>query len=281
MLNLRQLCSIGVVVYLILLLTACGGDTDEGTATSSSSSGNASSSSSSTSSASSSSNSSSSSSGTSVGTFSRYCPDRQPCKIMPLGDSITEGLGMSSGGGYRVELFRRAEEAGVDILFVGSQQNGPESVWGQPFPAKHEGHAGATIEELDLLVVRHNLLGVKPHIILLHIGTNDMFLQPGGAVERLGGLLDDIMLRVPNALLVVSNIIPFPLAAAEVSRYNAEIPNLVAERRHQGRNIIFVDQFSGFSPSWLLEGIHPKAEGYTRMGGIWFQAIYEHLVDID
>jgi hypothetical protein len=74
------------------------------------------------------------------------CPtDGTACKIMPFGDSITDGYNADTPGGYRVELFRRAHSAGKNITFVGSGWNGPDTVDGAPFPHNHEGHSGWTI----------------------------------------------------------------------------------------------------------------------------------------
>ena len=59
------------------------------------------------------------------------CPtDGTPCRVMPLGDSITDGIdmtiGYASNGGYRLELFRQAVTAGHEITFVGTRPpNGP------------------------------------------------------------------------------------------------------------------------------------------------------------
>src|SRR5688572_22131294 len=197
MLSLRHLCGIGLVISQLLLLSACGGDEESiaSSSGSSSSSSNSSSSNSSSSSSSSSgssggsgsasSSSSSSSSGSSSGAGSKFCKDNYICKIMPLGDAITDGLGMTGGGGYRVEMFRLALESGMDFTFVGSQHNGPTHISGISFPNSHEGHLGATIQQIDLMIQKNTLL-VDPNIILLHIGTNDMFQNPTGAAARLG-----------------------------------------------------------------------------------------------
>ena len=50
--------------------------------------------------------------------FNPCPPAGMECKIMPLGDSITLGS-HSSGGGYRVELFRQSLMASQKITFVG------------------------------------------------------------------------------------------------------------------------------------------------------------------
>jgi lysophospholipase L1-like esterase len=197
-----------------------------------------------------------------------------------LGDSITDGVGVTGGGGYRIDLFRMAVEAGFDITFVGTFSNGPNTVAGETFPKNHEGVSGETIAQIHNRV-RTQALRDNPNIILLHAGTNDMWSGPSGASDRLGSLLDDLATRAPDALVVVSNIIPWPQMASNVNQYNSQIAGVIDQRINQGRNIVFVDQNSGFPSGELADGIHPNAQGYARMAAKWYDAIYEHLVDID
>ena len=73
--------------------------------------------------------------------------DRHDCIIMPLGDSITFGVGSSgSGGGYRVPLFQTTITNADAITFVGRNVNGPATVGGRTFPQGHEGYSGYTID---------------------------------------------------------------------------------------------------------------------------------------
>jgi lysophospholipase L1-like esterase len=191
---------------------------------------------------------------------------------------------MTGGGGYRIELFRLAVEAGLDITYVGGSQNGPTTLPGTTiaFPRAHEGHSGQTIQWIIDNRIKQGALNVNPHIVLLHIGTNDMWAGPAGAPTRLGTLIDELTTRLPNALVVISNIVPWP-SDPDVGPYNAQIPNVVEQRRLQGKNVLFVDQFTGFVPGSELatDGIHPNAAGYKRMGAKWYGAIYEHLVNIN
>lgn len=202
------------------------------------------------------------------------CPIDDVCKILPLGDSITDGIGAS--GGYRVELFQHALDAGKNITFVGGSSNGPAMVGGQPFPQQHEGHSGWTVEQIDN-IVPSPALEVDPHIILLHIGTNDMYQTPAGAADRLAKLIDEIVADNPEALLVVSTIIPFPGASNEVSNYNAALEQVVNERIDAGDFVLLVDQFTGFPTGELGDGVHPNAAGYARMAGVWWAAIEPYL----
>jgi lysophospholipase L1-like esterase len=225
------------------------------------------------------------------------CPtDGSACRIMPLGDSITFGIG-SSGGGYRVELFRQALAAQRDITFVGvvapggqNGPNGPNTVNGQPFPRNHEGFSGFTISgggagslaaQVDNAIAQTN-----PNIILLHIGTNDVNgnINVGQAPQRLGALLDQIINDAPNALLVVAEIIPTmnQQTNTRVQAYNAAIPALVQARAAAGKHIELLDLFTPFSSnpnfaSLMNDNLHPNDSGYVVMGQTWFNAIEDVL----
>jgi hypothetical protein len=203
------------------------------------------------------------------------CPEVGECKILPLGDSITFGLGFD--GGYRVELFRLALSDGHDITFTGTQQpNGPSMVDGEPFPRNHGGISGETVQQINNRIPNPELSDM-PHIILVHAGTNDIYgSDPGGAPGRLEELMDDLIAEAPDALIVISNIIPLS-NFGNVESYNSGIPAMVQERADAGSHIIFVDQFEGFPTSELGDGVHPNEAGYSRMAAKWYDAIEEYL----
>lgn len=215
-----------------------------------------------------------------------YCPANEPCRISPLGDSITEGMGWTppgasgAGGGYRVKLFGLADADGKNFTFVGTRSNGPSSVGGKPFPQKHEGTSGITIEGLQKVVDGGALTNaaVKPHIILLHLGTNNMYnSHPDTPEALLGKFLDKVIADCPDALLVVAKLIPLPMNASGIQSLNSKIPALVEERAKKGAHIIMVDQFTGFPTSELGDQVHPNEAGYARMAGVWYQAISQYL----
>ncbi len=204
-----------------------------------------------------------------------YCPGNgEACKILPLGDSITDGIGFS--GGYRVQLFRLATMNMKKITYVGSKMNGPQMVDNMPFPRRHEGTSGITIGGLDGRIPMPGLNEI-PHIVLLHIGTNDMYMSPAGAPDRLGTLIDGIVMAAPDALIVVSKIIPFSSGASAVNTYNNAIPAVVQKRIDAGKHILLIDQFTGFPTSELGDGVHPNQAGYSRMAGKWYEAISKYL----
>ena len=66
-------------------------------------------------------------------------------KIMPLGDSITDGLTVA--GGYRIKLWSSIQNLGITIDFVGSLSNGPAELGDK----NHEGHSGWRIDQPHLV----------------------------------------------------------------------------------------------------------------------------------
>jgi hypothetical protein len=116
--------------------------------------------------------------------------------VLPLGDSITVGLGFD--GGYRVELFHLALEGGHEITFTGTQQpNGPAMVDGVTFPRNHEGISGQLIAEIGNRIPSPGL-NEMPNIILVHAGTNDMARMASGASDRLRTLMDELIAKPPT-----------------------------------------------------------------------------------
>jgi len=82
-------------------------------------------------------------SGAGAGGAAAFNPCSAPgaaCTVMPLGDSITDGVGSSApGGGYRLQLFHDAVQAHKALTFVGSatDPNGPAMLDGKAFPRDH------------------------------------------------------------------------------------------------------------------------------------------------
>jgi hypothetical protein len=118
----------------------------------------------------------------------------------------------------------------------------------------------------------------KPHIVLVHIGTNDMQKQPTGATDRLTKMIDHVIADAPNALVVVASIIPLPQYASNVTTFNQAIPGIVKQRADAGKHIIYVDQFAGFSgKTGLMDSVHPYEAGYEQMAVVWYAGIKSYL----
>src|SRR5512142_3458852 len=149
-------------------------------------------------------------------------------KIMPLGDSITWGVGSSTTSSYRADLWRLLTAgAGLAVDFVGSGQSGslPDT--------DNEGHSGWRIEQITASIDGW-LAATTPDVVLLHIGTNDMNqnFDVANAPARLGQLLDRIHTDLPDAVVVVAAIVPStdPTVNTRVNSFNAALPGVLASR---------------------------------------------------
>lgn len=187
-------------------------------------------------------------------------------RVMPLGDSITDGFTVP--GGYRIGLWQKFVAGGFTVDLVGSLSNGPAELGDHD----HEGHSGWRIDQIDANIVTW-LRTFTPHTVLLHIGTNDMIQNPSGAPARLGTLLDHITATAPDAEVFVATIIPLAGADATVRTFNAAIPDLVRTRVAAGRHLHLVDMFSALTTADLADGVHPNAGGYAKMATVWFNAL--------
>jgi lysophospholipase L1-like esterase len=216
------------------------------------------------------------------------CPTNgDPCKILPLGDSITHGFDSTDDGGYRSQLFKLIVAANQKVTFTGSLANGPTQVSGQNFPRMHEGHDGWTIDPgfstfgaggISSLVPSPAFDG-KPHIVLLHIGTNDTgFMDSANMSTRLESLLDKIAQASPSSLIVLAQITPLGYTSAPLTAYNAKIPGIVQSHAAKGQHIVGVDMSKMPVPADIAsDNVHPNDQGYVYMANIWYTGIKELL----
>ena len=191
-------------------------------------------------------------------------------RVMPLGDSITEGTQVP--GGYRIGLWQRFGGGNYRVDLVGSQFNGPTSLGDHD----HEGHPGWRIDQIDANVVGW-LGNTSPRTVLLHIGTNDVLQNRdlANAPARLSALVDKITATVPNADVFVATIIPLANAGQESAArtYNATIPGMVQGKRNAGKRVHLVDMHAALTTADLIDGVHPTATGYDKMAATWYNAL--------
>jgi lysophospholipase L1-like esterase len=192
-------------------------------------------------------------------------------KIMPLGDSITDG--MTVAGGYRIKLWSLIKNNGYAVDFVGSMSNGPAELGDK----NHEGHSGWRIDQIDTNI-NSWMDSYKPKIVLLHIGTNDIAqnYNTANAPSRLSGLIDKICAKLPDGgKLYVATIIP--LSFGSVNSFNLQIPGMVQTKVNQGKPVYLVEMYNALTTADLADGVHPNLTGYNKMADVWFSAIRNDL----
>jgi lysophospholipase L1-like esterase len=209
--------------------------------------------------------------------------------ILPLGDSITYGVGSSDKGGYRTFLWKDFVRNGYKVWFVGSLSNGPDAI-----DTHHEGHPGWRIDQISSHVITWLLL-YRPQIILLFIGTNDILQRDDviHAPNRLRFLIAQITLILPRSTLIVASVTPldnsklyarphssFPSSVdfnANILAYDAAIPAIVRADAAQGKHVQYVDMYDAVPLSDVGDGIHPDDAGYARMANVWYAALVKLL----
>ncbi|MEU8762715.1 GDSL-type esterase/lipase family protein [Streptomyces sp. NPDC048659] len=196
-----------------------------------------------------------------------WIPQVSRLAVMPLGDSITLGVGSSTRTGYRPELSRQLSSEVQQVEFVGSQRDADGT--------HHEGHSGWRIDQLQANIETW-LAEAKPNLITLHIGTNDMNrdYQVATAPQRLGALIDQIHAASPDTVVLVASLVPAtdPTVQRRVDTYNKAIPGIVADRVQRGYRIAQVSM-DGVSTADLNDNLHPNNRGYTKMAAAFHSGI--------
>lgn len=204
-------------------------------------------------------------------------------KILPLGDSITEGA-QAELGGYRWPLENMLLDAGYAFDYVGSVRVGSPA--GMPRPW-HEGHGGYQIEsvdggnQLEGPVVDSAMRTYHPDVILLLAGTNNLnfpdTLDPGKTSGMYDRLLAQIFALSPGVGVVAS---PVPwktsVPSDQVAAFNVRVQDIVGQYADAGYRITWVggmtDAIDGGVEN-LPDGLHPSQPAYGRMAEQWFRAL--------
>lgn len=190
-------------------------------------------------------------------------------RIMPLGDSITYGIGFS--GSYRTALWKKLIADGDRINFVGSVSHGS----GDLGDSDNEGHIGWEIGQLDANVIGW-IAAYQPDIVLLHIGSNDIDhgVPADVMISRLSSLLNHIFIAKPTTYVIVSTLIPINRGdQATWVAFNAAIPGIVAQFRSQGYKIVSVNMSNALTFDDLRDGLHPDKAGYGKMATQWYPVV--------
>lgn len=218
-----------------------------------------------------------------------------------VGDSITQSNADGDRrGSPRQALHGLLDEAGYRFSYTGhfaANREGLPDTGDEPIDNLyhyHSGVSGILIGEADgesgttpnLANWWHQgrLDVVKPDVILIMIGTNDVgkAYDLPNAPRRLRVLLQTIYAQpgVGNPTVFLASIPPNGRGEAQaknVAAFNARVPKIVAGFKKRGRDIHFVDQFTALNADYAAnmrkDNLHPNATGNQTMARQWFEAI--------
>jgi lysophospholipase L1-like esterase len=182
-------------------------------------------------------------------------------RVMPLGDSITWGVGSPTTSSYRRPLANLLTgQSRYAVNFVGSQASGslPD--------LSNEGHSGYTIDQIRAGIDGW-MAGARPDVVLLHIGINDINrgIDVPNAPDRLMALVDRIFANKPGVTLLVMGPIPTtPGLEAQVTTFNSRVRALEGSQQQAGNKFRYVEP-PALTAAQLPDRLHPNDEGYQRM----------------
>ncbi|MER7222127.1 ricin-type beta-trefoil lectin domain protein [Streptomyces rubradiris] len=192
-----------------------------------------------------------------------------PLRLMPLGDSITWGVGSSTGNGYRGPLWNKLAADGHPLDFVGTVRNGSMS------DPDNEGHSGYRIDQIAALADA-SLTRYRPNVVTLHIGTNDLqgASEADTAISRLRSLVGQVTADVPDATVLVASLVVSTSASEERFRgaYNQAVSRIVSDARAAGKHVGYVDM-SGLTTADLADSLHPDDAGYQKMADAFHRGV--------
>ncbi len=219
-------------------------------------------------------------------------------RIMPVGDSITFGMGDT--GGYRKYLDYFMKEKGyTGIDFVGpeGQNSASFNYNGQrvTYDDNHAGYSGFQIKQpaswgqdsslYNKLKEKNAVKQAQPDVILLIIGTNDMTANRSmnDCASDLKDLVNYMLNDMPEGGKVFMGSIPeftaYGGTDGRVTRYNNTVKDVAEELKNSGKNVEFADIHGCLNGTADLgfDGLHPNGTGYEKMGKFWAETLDEYL----
>jgi lysophospholipase L1-like esterase len=200
-------------------------------------------------------------------------------RIMPLGDSITAGPGC-----WRAYLWGLLQNNGYTNLdFVGGVSDGGSCNPGFPYDQQHEGHSGFAITGIaDANQLPPWLSANQPDIVVMHLGTNDMW---GGWIplDRKITALDKLITQMreyrPTIRIVMAMIIPMDADGCttcmnDVIAFNQALGQLANSRSSTQSPIYVANLWNGFDVvADTYDRVHPVTSGFVKMANAFYPSV--------
>jgi lysophospholipase L1-like esterase len=211
--------------------------------------------------------------------------------ILPLGDSITQANNMHLS--YRYNLWTKLIDDGRLFNMVGSLDNNfnGDPTWppylGHNFDPDHEGHWGWRADQvlngrIGQGSLREWLAYYTPDVVLIHIGSNDVYQGQStvSSVTEIKAIIDTLRTDNPNVTIFLAKLIPINSGTynPRIIALNAEMDGIAANKSTVDSPVWVVDQYSGFDAAVdTYDNVHPDASGEEKMAQKWHDAMQTYL----
>lgn len=227
-----------------------------------------------------------------------------PLKIMPLGDSLTNGenadIPAEERCGYRKLLSSLIAENAPELrfVFVGSQKSGGAAYGNSASLFRHEGHNGYVINDIYGKAPPHYgiaqnidpwLKKYQPDAVFMMLGTNDIGLSYESGdlsmIDRISenweSLVRTVLNSLPDGGIVVAGAVP-PIKNGEIfnawaKKLNSNLITLSKSLDSESKEVVFADintavSKNGLADSFCSDGGHFNESGYTAVGNAFYKA---------
>lgn len=212
-------------------------------------------------------------------------------RIMPVGDSDTEGYGGFVS--YRYDLWFMLLEAGYNVDFVGRNSLTGGGVDTdlytnyEQLDKDHEGRYGSLIE--GLADAAASMTRANQPDIVLFLNSHDICDSGSGATTTARIHLDRFISNVravnPNAHFLLGQIYPYQVTSCNqdsleiIPAYNQEIANVAANTNSAQSRVLAVDHYTGFDMDTMFSAreFHANRAGEQFMAENWFDSLQQVL----
>ncbi|KAJ4245227.1 hypothetical protein NW762_014097 [Fusarium torreyae] len=193
-------------------------------------------------------------------------------RLMPLGGSVTYGVGSSDRNGYRKFLQDMLHANGCQVRILGSRKSGSMD------NNENEGWRGYRLDQIEAKA-RRSIATIKPNIFTINAGSNDCIqdFQLDRFGQRMSDMLEYLWRASPLSTVILSTLLvnADEEVNSRVLRVNSQLRDLALLKAAAQKRIVLADMNGTEGPQLddLMDGTHPNDEGYKKMAHIWFSAI--------
>ena len=208
-----------------------------------------------------------------------------PVKIMPLGDSLTQGSDQTpdqaSHPTYRYWLWNGLVSGGYQIDFVGSTR----SNFTYQFDQDHEGHAGST----TAMILNGNssdpaggnlttwLSSYSPDIVMISLGSQDQIagVPLNQTQQNVAQIIDILRYRNPAVKVLVGTVPPSTVYRQNVQTINDGLAAVAVARNTTASPVTMVDLTTGYDgvTDNQAGSILPNETGERKIAQRWYGAL--------